>query len=569
MGRRREGVQMSRQRGWRRAGVSIDLIKQSMTSPRAYAVLWSLVLAGMGSMLGCRTPAGSAGARLEVRVVDDATGAPLAARVAVTNSDGKFVEIDGKHAHVQYLGKRWCYVDGSFTLAVPASGAEIEIRRGLETLPLSATISGDTSGKAIQKTYRLRRWIDMCRKGYVNGDIHAHLPVPREAHPQMRAEDLNALVLLYLPDPDNPIATNKCFTGRMDAGSTPGCEIYVGQEVQEWQMGHLNMIGLTKLIDGYPRAGGTLEYWKSLPQWDLIRAMRAVREQNGTVIWPHMSSLPGAELPIGLSLGLVDAVELMTWNDPTQLPNHWGPWLNSGMSQAEFPVLRGVDLYYQFLNAGFRLPIAAGTDKLGEEIPLGSNRVYAKVQGPATYEAWLAAVKAGKAFVTNGPILEFEAGDAGAGDVVEFQGAKRIEARATARSILPFTTLEIIFNGDAVGHKTIPVWKNEPKDGLYSMEVEATIELARSGWLAARVVDHPDLKNRILPRDLSVFAHTDPIYFLQDGRKVREEASVVYLRKYVQGVRHWLGTEPTFANEQDRREAQRAAEEALRFYESL
>jgi hypothetical protein len=263
----------------------------------------SLMLAGVGSMLGCRALAPSTGGHLEASVVDDATGTPLAARVAVTNPDGKFVEIEGKHAHVQYLGKRWCYVDGSFAAAIPASGATIEIRRGLEALPLSATISANASGKATQKTYRLRRWIDMRSKGCVNGDIHAHLPIPKEAYSQMRAEDLGAQVLLYLPDPDNPPAINKYFTGRIDAGSTPGCEIYVGQEVQDWQMGHLNMLGLTRLVPGYPRAGGTLEYWKSQPQWDLIRAMRAVREQNGTVFWPHMSSLPGEELPIGLALG--------------------------------------------------------------------------------------------------------------------------------------------------------------------------------------------------------------------------------------------------------------------------
>ncbi len=546
---------------WRNADVYMRHLRQ---------VVWTLLaLTSAGSILGCHASGAGGGGRLEARVVDDATGAPLAARVAVTNPDGKFVEIEGKHEHVQYLGKRWCYVDGSFALSIPASGAAIEIRRGLETLPVSAKISGDVPGKAIEKTYRLRRWIDMRSKGYVNGDIHAHLPVPKEAYPQMRAEDLNALVLLYLPDPDNPPAINKYFTGKIDTGSIPGCEIYVGQEIQDWQMGHLNMLGLTRLVPGYPRAGGTLEYWKSQPQWDLIRAMRAVREQNGAIFWPHMSSLPGEELPVGVALGLVDGVELITWNDPTQLPNHWGPWLNSGMSQAEFPTLRGVDLYYQFLNAGFRLPIAAGTDKLGEEIPMGSNRVYAKVQGPATYDAWLAAVKAGKAFVTNGPILEFEADGAVAGDVVEFQGAKRVKARATAHSILPFTTFEIVLNGNPVGHKTLAIPNNPTKDGLYSMEVEADIELTKSGWLAARVVDHPDLRNRVLPRDVSVFAHTDPVYFLQDGRKVREEASIAYLRNYVKGMLHWLGTNPAFTNPQDCREAQRAAEEALRFYEGL
>ena len=155
-------------------------------------------------------------------------------------------------------------------------------------------------------------------------------------------------------------------------------------------------------------------------------------------------------------------------------------------------------------------PSRPGRTSSAEEIPLGSNRVYAKVERPVTYASWLAAVKAGRGFVTNGPILEFKAGDAEPGDVVEFQGTQRIKARVTARSILPFTTLEIVRNGDPVGHKTLPIPKNAPKDGVYSMEVEATVELTRSGWLTARVVDHPDLKNRILPRDVSVFAAHGP-----------------------------------------------------------
>ena len=530
---------------------------------------WYLLLISWGPAgLLCGAVAGAA-ARLEARVVDDATGEPLAARVAATNPEGKFLEIEGRHEHVQYLGKRWCYVDGSFTLALPEAGALLEIRRGLETRPLSVKVAGDARGKAIQKTFRLRRWIDMRGKGYFNGDLHAHLPVPKEAHAQMRAEDLNALVLLHVADPEAPMPIQKYFTGRLDANSTPGCEIFVNQEIQEWQMGHLTLLGLTRMVPGYPHAGGSLEYWKSWPHWDLVRAMRAARAQNGTIFWSHMSSLPGAQCPIGVALGLVDGVELITWNDPTQLPNHWGPWLNSGMSQAEFPVLRGVDLYYQYLNAGFRLPLAAGTDKFNEDIPLGSNRVYARVSEPGSYATWLAAVKAGKAFVTNGPILEFEAAGAGPGDVVEFQGTKRLQARVTARSILPFTTLEIVLNGTPVGHKTVPIPNNPPKDGLYTMTVEATVELTKSGWLAARVVDHPDLRNRILPRDVSVFAHTDPIYFLQDGRKVREEASIAYLRRYVKGVLHWLDTNPKFTNDQDRRSARQSAEEALRFYEGL
>ncbi len=86
------------------------------------------------------------------------------------NPDGKFVEVEGRHEHVQYLGRRWCYVDGSFALTVPEGGVQLEIRRGFETRPLSATIAGNASGKSVQRTFRLRRWIDTRRQGYANDE---------------------------------------------------------------------------------------------------------------------------------------------------------------------------------------------------------------------------------------------------------------------------------------------------------------------------------------------------------------------------------------------------------------
>ena len=78
-----------------------------------------------------------------------------------------------------------------------------------------------------------------------------------------------------------------------------------------------------------------------------------------------------------------------------------------------------------------------------------------------------------------------------------------------------------------------------------------------------------DVNPRVLPRGASVFAHTNPVYFLRDGRPVRDEASVVYLRRYVSGILHWLSTHPSFANEQDRRGVERDAAQALRIYETL
>jgi hypothetical protein len=514
--------------------------------------------AALGAGAGCGS--GKAG-RLDARVVGDSDGQTLAARVALTDAAGRPVEIDGTHPHVHYLGKRWCYVDGAFSAALPAGGVEVAIRRGFETRPLVEKAAAGT------RTFRLRRWTDMRAKGWASGDVHAHLPAPGEALLQMRGEDLNVANLLTLGGLDMP--ANGHFSGSAFQGSSPGCELYVQQEIQEWQMGHLTLLGLKTPVPGYPSPGGTLEYWTSNPHWDTLRAMRAARAQGGFVSLAHFENLPGTQSAVGIALGLLDAIELPTWSDATQLPSHWGPWEDSGFSQAEFAVMRGVDLYYQYLNAGFRLPIAAGTDKVDELMPLGSNRTYVPTAGRADYAGWLAGVKAGTGFVTNSPLLEFAVEGQSPGAVVQLSGTKRVRARVVARSVLPFTTLDIVLNGRPVAHKRVPPTTNPAVDGVYTMELEATVELARSSWLAARVLDDPDLNPRVLPRGASVFAHTNPVYFLWEGGRVREEASIAYLRRYVTGFLHWLGQGPAFTLAEDRRNAQRDAEQALRVLESL
>jgi hypothetical protein len=155
------------------------------------------------------------------------------------------------------------------------------------------------------------------------------------------------------------------------------------------------------------------------------------------------------------------------------------------------------------------------------------------------------------------------------GEVINFHGTQNLHAIVTAQSILPFATLEILANGWVVGHKTIFTADNPPVDGLYTMTVETDLLIDESTWIAARVADDPDNKNRILPRGLSVFAHTNPVYFLQNGKPVREEASILYLQKYVKGTMNWLQTNPVFDNPEDRLEALKLAGVALRIYESL
>ncbi len=499
--------------------------------------------------------------RLKGRILDDQTGHPVAATLLLTDEHGNPIEIEGEHPHVDYLGQRRCYVDGEFVLNVRPSRLIVELRRGLETLPLKTEIDLDQQG-AEDLTFRLRRWIDMREQGYLSGDTHVHYLSQADSHLQMRAEDLHVLNLLVSDFTDD----REKFSGKLDPVSTPDHAVFVGQEARDWQQGHVTLLGINQIIEPFEPFGGKFQE-RSERNLVMARFLRQARRQGGVSTWAHFSNLPGAESPIDIALGLVDAIDLITYDDPTRLPSHWGPWDNSGMSQAEFTAMRSLDLYYCYLNAGIHIPIAAGTDKMGDNIPVGSNRLYARHSGQANYTGWLEGLKAGNGFITNGPMLTFEVDGHMSGAVVEFTGSRRVKARATARSILPFRRLEIVVNGE-VKAMNEAADRNGP-DGLYTVEVETALELNESSWVAARVAEHPAGRSRILPRGLTVFAHANPVHFLQNGAEVCDPASVRYLQKYVKAATHWLNTEARFASASEREEALRLAGQAQRFYAEL
>ena len=129
------------------------------------------------------------------RIVDAETGEPVAASVAISTGGGEAVEIEGEHGHVEYLDRRWCYVDGEFTLSEldpEISSLTVEVRGGPETLTLKEGVELPSAGR----DFPLRRWVRMAEEGYVSGDGHVHYLALGESHLQMRAEGLNVLNLL-------------------------------------------------------------------------------------------------------------------------------------------------------------------------------------------------------------------------------------------------------------------------------------------------------------------------------------------------------------------------------------
>src|SRR5258708_37295377 len=110
------------------------------------------------------------------------------------------------------------------------------------------------------------------------------------------------------------------------------------------------------------------------------------------------------------------------------------------------------EVWYKLLNCGFRLPTAAGTDFMGNYAslrgPVGLNRVYAEVMhGPLKIEPWLASIKAGRTFATNGPLLHFSLGGQGIGGEVRLEKKQDVKFSAEMSSIVPVDHLQIVCNG--------------------------------------------------------------------------------------------------------------------------
>src|SRR5262249_5749349 len=196
---------------------------------------------------------------------------------------------------------------------------------------------------------------------------------------------------------------------------------------------------------------------------------------------PYLSAYSAKALPMDVALGKIDSVDVMGTNHEAALP-----------------------LWYRLLNCGFRLPASAGTDcflnRIASKLP-GSDRAYVKVEGAFSYEEWIKGLKAGRTFVTNGPMLEFTADGRAPGETIRVNAGAglRIGGRASAR--YPLDRSECTHNGKAVAEA------RAAGDRL-SAEIEQVVDVGRSGWLALRASGppHPDQPGG------SVFGHTSPVY---------------------------------------------------------
>jgi hypothetical protein len=197
---------------------------------------------------------------------------------------------------------------------------------------------------------------------------------------------------------------------------------------------------------------------------------------------------------------------------------NWGapaaPWMNLKgpltIDNEQDWLEYGWQCYYGLLNCGLAIKPTAGSASGAHPVPLGYSRVYVHLPQGFSYENWLAGLRAGRSFVTTGPMLLATVNDRGPGESFKSNGANlAMRVRGEVRSAQPMDQIELVWNGDVV-RRIAPI--NERIDGAVMTRFDVTLSADGSGWLAARSLG-TSRGNAGIP-----FAHTAPWHVEVAGR---------------------------------------------------
>lgn len=468
---------------------------------------------------------------------------------------------DAQQGDVRFQSKRFAYVDGNFSVDPAALPLRYQVIKGYEFVIAEGTIAADNL-KDGSVSIPLSRWSSLAGKGWYSGDIHIHHISPRTCHLEMDAEDLNVANILTS---DFTIDQHE-FEGRLNRNSSASRLIYVNQEFRNDHLGHMCLLNLKRLVEPV-KTMQTYHYPLHL------RACDETHAQGGYVSWAHFPSWPGVESPLDVAMEKLDGLEILSVLDPREFPI----FMKKVVPEQE--ANDGLRLWYRYLNCGFRLTATAGTDKMTTFVTVGANRVYARLNGEFSYENWIAALKQGRTFVTNSPVLSFTVNgqDPGATLHLGSRKDKIVQVRAVAESQLPYQALEIVANGAVVAQAS-------PSGARHKAEIHLELPVRQSCWLAARVFEDKnayrtvDFKTVHVPKGTlvsdyygtrraeTVFAHSSPVYVIRDEEPIRSWEDADYYARYIDNSIRWLETEAKFANRADKQASIQAFEQGRAVY---
>jgi len=453
-------------------------------------------------------------ATLRIRTTLETGGVPVPARLNVIDRNEHPVipsrsasRFDGQNGRVFF------YSPGVIEVTVPVGAATVSAVQGLATPEVTRTIELAPQFVTEIEIVLEPVW-DARVGGWTSGDHHFHLNyggpydlAPADLVPMMEGEALDVATPL-LANLHNRFGDQDLW-GWQKSDRVP--MIRFGQEVRSHFLGHVGLIGTNELF--WPWVWGPGYQVYGTDDRENADALRSARSQGGIGFYVHPVQPRGIEratpwaesewadlapnIPIELIadavLGDLDALEIVClWSDEVSTAQVW----------------------HRLLNLGIPVAPSAGTDVMTDfyrTMAVGTARVYARTGDTLNWPVYLDALRAGRSFVTNGPMLDLYVGGAGPGEVTD---PGSVGWTLTLASATPVDGVEVLVNGQVV-------WSGEGLSAPGIQEFSGEVILPEGGWVAARAVGGeaawPTMANY-------PFAHTGPVWIDEVGSTDPETA---------------------------------------------
>lgn len=425
-------------------------------------------------------------------------GAPAPARLNVVDATGHPAVPDRGASHFDGAnGRVFFYSPGLVEVTVPAGEVTVSAVQGLATPEATATVTA-VAGEVTEVELFLTPVWDARAEGWTSGDHHFHLNYggqyyldPGDMIPKMAGEALDMATPL-LANLHNRYEDQHLW-GWEKSDASPF--IRFGQEIRSHFLGHIGLIEIPELY--WPWVWGPgYEVYGSDDRTN-AEVLDFAHGHGGLGFYVHPVSSPDpfseigwgnvpVELVADAVMGDVDALEIMCL---------WSSFEGTAA------------LWHRLLNLGVTMAPSAGTDvmlNLYRTMAVGTTRVYAHTGAELNWPVYLEALREGRSFVTNGPLLDFRVNGARPGGVVGAGPAGWTLDVATATA---FDTVEILVNGSVVAARS----------GIASpgrRTWEGDIDLPSAGWIAARARGG---ETRWPSMDTEPFAHTAPVWIGERG----------------------------------------------------
>ena len=535
--------------------------------------------------------------------VRDEKGQPTTASFIIRDKQGHIYPSQAKRLAPDFHFHQQIYRSHGEKVKLPAGEYHIEFTRGPEYLVKTQTVNV-IAGKPQALNFKLERWIDLAKLGWISGDHHIHAAgcmhyetpsqgvLPDDMMRHILGEDLKiGSVLTWGPC---YYFQKQFFEGKDNKLSQSDYLMRYDLEVSGFPSSHTGHLVLLRLKEqDYPNTK-VIEDW---PTWDLP-ILQWGKAQGAVVGFAHSgwgleikdTKLPSDEVPKFDGIGANEYIVDVT-HDAVDF-----------ISTVDTPAPWELNIWYHTLNVGFRTRISGETDFpciYGEKVGLG--RSYVKLAGKLNYEAWVEGIKMGRNYVSDGKshLLDFAVNGVQMGTnnsevKLSQPGTVRVTAKVAARldeqlnpdlrtgtdetagrraarqmseveairqarlDQKPYWELErarigssrevpveLLVNGEAVARQIIVA------DGTMR-DLQFDVPLAKSSWVALR----------ILPS-----SHTNPIFVLINDQPIRaSQKSAEWCLKAVDQC--WTQKAPKISTK-ERPAAEKAYEHARQVYQRI